>query len=48
MKILSIISYYSDSDYCCPSCGKEATECNNEDWGYRCPDCDIYFETPDV
>lgn len=43
---------YSESDYNCPYCGWEMDYNNpdlkRENWGYICPDCGEYFETPDV
>jgi len=43
---------YSESDYNCPCCGWEMDyddpRLQREEWGYICPECDEYFETPDV
>lgn len=48
MENQQIKTYYDDSAYACPQCGKPSIECTPIDWGYDCPDCKIHFETPDT
>jgi len=43
---------YSEEDYNCPYCGWKMDyndpKLKRKNWGFVCPDCDEYFETPDV
>lgn len=50
--LVKIVIMYTYSDYNCPWCGWEMDyedpDLKREEWGYICPKCNKYFETPDV